>query len=253
MANRVAVVIGGSSGIGEAAARRFGTENVDVVVVSSGDVAKAKTVAEAIGDAGGRAYARAADVREPASVAALFESVWSEFGRLDILVNCAGIFKPTPIGEADLRLAEQMIAVNLRGTFLTINAAVPYMKKTGGGKIVNIASVAAVTGIANYSVYCATKAAIAMLTRSLAIELAPFDININAIAPGNTATPMNEDIRTDPALAPVLDAMKRATPSKHVYSDAADMAELVWYLVSPAARPMHGSTLLIDEGLSAGL
>jgi 3-oxoacyl-[acyl-carrier protein] reductase len=146
-----------------------------------------------------------------------------------------------------------MLNVNIRGTFLAINAAVPLMKACGGGKIVNISSVAALTGISGYSIYCATKAAISMLTRSLAIDLAPHDININAIAPGNTATPMNEDIRTDPKLASVLETMKASTPSKHVYSQPEDMAELVHYLISPAARAMHGSTLLIDEGLSAGL
>ena len=253
MTNRVAVIIGGSSGIGEAVARRFARENVSVVVVASGNLAKAQAVASSICEAGGDAAARTTDVRDPSSVAALFAGVSADYGKIDILVNCAGIFKPTPIGEADIATIDQMLEVNLRGTMLTVNAVVPHLKRAGGGKIINISSVAAFTGIGSYSVYCATKAAVKMLTRSLAIELAPHDININAIAPGNTATPMNEDIRTDPAFAPVLATMKAATPSRRIYSDPDEMAELAFYLASPAARAMHGSTVLIDEGLSAGL
>jgi 3-oxoacyl-[acyl-carrier protein] reductase len=253
MNKKVAVIIGGSSGIGETIARRFAREDIKVIVVASGSLAKAQAVADGLRAPGGDIGAKTADVRDASSVAALFKAIWNEEGSIDILVNCAGIFKPTPIGETDLAIADQMIDVNLRGTFHTINAAVPYMKKSGGGKIVNIASVAAVMGLSNYAVYCATKAAVSMMTRALAIDLAPHDININAIAPGNTATPMNEDIRFDPALADVLESITRKTPSRHIYSQPEDMAELAWYLTTPAARPMHGSTLLIDEGFSAGI
>ena len=92
-----------------------------------------------------------------------------------------------------------------------------------------------------------------MLTRALAIELAPFDINVNAIAPGNTETPINEDIRTRPELAEFLQAITDKTPSNRTYSSPEDMANLVSFLVSGQARAMHGSTVLIDEGFSAGL
>jgi 3-oxoacyl-[acyl-carrier protein] reductase len=250
---KVAIVTGGSSGIGAAIAKRIAREKVKVNVVASSDRSKAEKIAREIRDDGGSASARVANLCDPAAVSTLFSEVVQEDGGLDILVNSAGVFKPTPMGEMDFRTADQMIDVNLRGTILTINAAVPLLKARGGGKIVNIASTAAVLGIRNYSVYCATKAAISMLTRSLALDLASFGININAIAPGNTATPMNEDIRTDPGLASVLETMKLATPSKRVYSDPEEMAELVWYLAGPAARAMHGSTVLIDEGLAAGI
>jgi NAD(P)-dependent dehydrogenase (short-subunit alcohol dehydrogenase family) len=250
---KIAVVTGGSSGIGAAIAKRFAREKVKVVVVSSGKIEKAERIAQEIRQANGMATAKTADVCDPAAVRALFTKVAQEEGGLDILVNSAGIFKPTPMGEIDLDIVDQMIGVNLRGTILTINAAVPLLKERGGGKIVNIASVAAVLGIRNYSVYCATKSAVSMLTRSLALELAAFNINVNAIAPGNTATPMNEDIRTNPAFSAVLEGMKQATPSNTVYSSPEEMAELAWYLCSPPARAMHGSTLVIDEGLAAGI
>jgi 3-oxoacyl-[acyl-carrier protein] reductase len=108
-------------------------------------------------------------------------------------------------------------------------------------------------GFGGYSMYCATKAGIVMLTRALACELAPHGINVNAIAPGNTATPMNLDIRTDAAFKPMLDAMTARTPSGRVYSDPTEMAAMVAFLASDEARPMHGTTVLMDEGFAAGL
>ena len=121
------------------------------------------------------------------------------------------------------------------------------------GKIINIASVAGVMGIGGYAMYCATKAGIVMLTRALACELAPHGININAIAPGNTATPMNADIRTDAAFEPMLQAMAARTPSGRVYSTPVEMAAMAAFLAGDDARAMHGSTVLMDEGFSAGL
>ena len=136
------------------------------------------------------------------------------------------MFFPTAAGQTSAAEVDRIVDVNLKGSFNTINAAVPHMKQVGGGKIVNIASVAGVMGIGGYSLYCATKAAIMMITRALAVELAPAGINVNAIAPGNTATPMNENIRTDPALKPMLDAMAARTPSGRTYSDPHEMAGL---------------------------
>lgn len=121
------------------------------------------------------------------------------------------------------------------------------------GWIVNLGSVVAAMGFGRYAVYCATKAAIVMMTRALAIELAPHGISVNCLSPGNTATPMNLDIRTKPELAGMLDAMRTRTPSGQTHSNAEDMASIVAFMVSDGARAMHGANILADEGFSAGM
>lgn len=251
--DKVAVVTGGSQGIGASIAEQLAAEGAIVAVVASRDPAKAQLVVERIAGSGGRASAHAADVRHQAEIGAVIDAVVAEHGRIDMLVNCAGVFLPTPIGATESADVNRIVDINLKGPFNVVNAAAPTMKAAGQGKIVSIASVAALLGIGTYSLYCATKAGVAMMTRTLAIELAPHGININAIAPGNTATPMNEDIRSDPHFKPMLDAMAARTPSGRVYSDSADIAKLALYLLSDDARSMHGSTLLIDEGFSAGM
>ncbi|AWB25867.1 SDR family NAD(P)-dependent oxidoreductase [Methylobacterium currus] len=250
---RIAVVLGGTQGIGEAAARRLAEDGATVGVIASASRDKAAGVADAIVDAGGRAFAEVADVTDAAALARLFRAVEEAHGRLDILVNSAGVFYPTPIDATPAAEIDRMIDINLKGTIFAIGQAVPLMKRGGGGAIVNVSSCAAFMGLNPYAVYCATKAAIAMLTRSLALELAPQGIRINAIAPGNTATPINEDIRTKPELKPFLDAMTARTPSGRTYSEAADMAGLIAFLVSDAAKAIHGTTILADEGFTAGM
>ncbi len=252
-ADRIAVVTGGSQGIGACIAERLAAEGAAVVVVASTDRAKGQRVADRIGAKGGRAVTEVADVRDPDRIKAVIDHVVSAEGRIDMLVNCAGVFFPTPAGETTAADADRIIDINLKGSFHAINAAAPHMKRAGRGKILNVASVAGVMGVGGYSLYCASKAGIMMMTRALAVELAPAGINVNAIAPGNTATPMNENIRTDAALKPMLDAMTARTPSGRTYSDPDEMAGLALYLLSDEARAMHGSTVLMDEGFSAGM
>lgn len=250
---KVAVVTGGSSGIGEAIARKLASAGAKVMVVASSSVAKAQAVADAIAADGGTAYGYALDVRDRSAVRDFMAKIAAEHGPVAILVTSAGIFLPTPIGAADPDIFDQTIDVNVKGTFHCIDAVVPGMKANGGGHIVCLSSGADRTGVTAFSTYCASKAAVTMLVRTLALELAGHDININSIAPGNTATPMNEGMRTDPAQKAVLDSLNAATPSKRKFSDPEDIAELALFLVSPRARAMHGSSVLIDEGLGAGI
>ena len=253
LSGKVALITGGSSGIGEAIAKRFAKDGASVAVVASSSLAKAESVCEAIQAIGGSASPYAADVRSAEAVAELVNKVCDNHGGLDILVNSAGVYYPTVVGDTAEADSDRMFDANIKGVWNCINAAVPKMKERGGGKIVNLSSVAAYVGIGNFAIYCATKAAIMMMTRSLACDLAPFDININAIAPGNTQTPMNEGFRTDPANAEYLAGMDNATPSNTTFSKPEEIAELAHFLVSDVARPMHGSTVLIDEGISAGI
>ncbi|MCB8881272.1 SDR family oxidoreductase [Acidisoma cellulosilytica] len=246
---KIAVVTGGSQGIGAAISERFAAEGASVFVVASASLEKAQLVVDRIKAAGGDATAAAADVAQAAELGQLMQKVGD---RLDILVNSAGVFYPTPVGTPESDIG-RMIDINLKGSFLVISAAAPVMKAAKSGKIINLSSCAGVMGLNTYSVYCATKAGIMMMTRALALELAPFGINVNAIAPGNTATPINEDIRMKPEFAGFLQSMTERTPSGQTYSSVEDIANLAVFLASDESRAMHGSTVLMDEGFTAGL
>lgn len=251
--DKVALVTGGSSGIGTAISLLFAKEGAKVAVVANSDLKKAQTVVDEITVAGGSAQAFTSDITKASNVEALVKKVKDAFGGIDILVNSAGVFYPTPAGETKAADSDRMIDINLRGLFYAVNAVVPLMKARGSGKIINMSSVAGVMGFGTYAIYCATKAGVAHMTKALALELAPHGINVNAIAPGNTATPMNEDIRTDPELKPVYDYMASRTPSARTYSTAEEMAGIALLLASEDGRAMHGTTIVSDEGLSAGL
>ncbi len=251
--SKTALVTGGSSGIGRYVALMLAEKGYQVAVVASHSLSKAQNVVDDIQKASGKAKAYTANVGDLHSVNDLISAVIEDFQRLDVLINAAGIFLPTPAGDMPEDIVHQMIDVNLHGVINTINAVVPHMQKSGGGKIVNFSSVAGLTGTPSFSVYSATKAAVIMFTKSLAIELAPHNINVNAIAPGNTKTPMNEDLRTKEEYKPVLKSMSDLTPSNQTFSNARDIAAGVLFLVSDEASPMYGSVLVMDEGVSAGM
>lgn len=248
----VVLVTGGSSGIGRATALAFAREGAKLAVVASSDITRAEAVADEIGAEGGTALALVADVTNVSSIGRMVSAVTDEYGYIDVLVNAAGVFYATAVGETSEEAYDQTFDVNVRGLFFTVGAVAPIMKRRRRGKIINLASIAGVHGSKGFSIYSASKAAVIMLTRTLALELAPFDINVNAIAPGNTATPINEDVRTQPEFAERRAKFAATTPSNHVFSEAEEIAGAALFLASPASRPMHGSVLLMDEGRSAG-
>jgi NAD(P)-dependent dehydrogenase (short-subunit alcohol dehydrogenase family) len=250
---RIALVSGGSQGIGETTAQRLAAEGASVAVVASSNLDKAAAVVARLPGAADRHMAAVCDVRNAAATDKLVDATIKRFGRVDILVNAAGVFYATPAGATFEEDFDRMVDINLKGTWNLINATAPGMKERKYGRIVNISSVAGVMGIGSYAVYCATKAAIIMMTRALASELAPHGIGVNCVAPGNTATPMNEDIRTKSELKPFLDAMAARTPSGRTYSSAEDIANIAAFLASDESRAMHGSCVLADEGFSAGI
>ncbi|MCO7633884.1 SDR family oxidoreductase [Pseudomonas guariconensis] len=250
---KVALVTGGSQGIGESAARRLAADGYAVAVVASSSQEKANRVAASIREDRGAAQGFVCDVREAGAVVELVGAVKETFGRVDLLVNAAGVFKPTPAGEARLTEAGQMIDINLRGTWNLIDAVVPMFKAQGSGAIVNVASVAGVTGFGGYSIYCATKAGIILMTRALACELGRSNIRVNCVAPGNTATAINEDIRNDASMQELRDFMTARTPSPRTFSEPQDIANAIAFLASDQASAMRGACLLMDEGISAGL
>lgn len=250
---KTALITGGSQGIGEAIAYRFAAEGAEVGVVASSSRDKAEGICGKIRQKGGKAHALVADVSKVAAINAMAKEAEKALGHVDILVNSAGVFYPTKVGETSEADYDREMDINVKGTFFAINAIAPGMAKRRMGNIINITSVAGMVGMNPYSVYCASKAAIITMTKALACELAPQGIRVNAIAPGNTATPMNIDIRTDPKYKAMLDYMAGRTPSGRTYSEAEDMAAAALFLASEDSRAMHGATMVLDEGISAGL
>ena len=183
------------------------------------------------------------------TLAKLYADVTQDLGPVDILLNAAGVFYPTPAGATPEADFDRMVDINLKGNWHMICGAVPAMKARRSGKIICIASVAASYGVAPFSIYCATKAAVVQMVRTLALELAPHGVQINAIAPGNTASPMNQALRSDPSRVAAIAAV---TPSGRAFSDVADIAAIALFLASDDSRAMHGSCLLADEGISCG-
>jgi NAD(P)-dependent dehydrogenase (short-subunit alcohol dehydrogenase family) len=249
--NKVALIIGGSSGIGEAIARKFASEGATCAVVASANIRKANKVAKEIKR---KSKGYVCDVTKSAQVNALVEKVLKNHGKIDILVNSAGIFVPTPAGETKLADLNRMVDINLKGTMHAINAVVPHMKQRKRGNIINMASVAGVRALPMYSVYCASKAGVVMLTQCMGVELARDGIHVNSISPGNTESPMNEYVRNDPAFEPILDFMEKLTPSGRTYSQPEEMANMALFLASPkTGNPIYGANFVIDEGFAAGV
>lgn len=179
---RVAVVTGGGTGIGAAHARLLASRGAAVVVNDLGED-DARSVAEAITLAGGQAVAVASDIADEAGANATVDAAIDTFGRIDIVVNNAGVLRSSPFGELSVDLWDRVIAVNLRGTFLVTHAAWPHLAKQGYGRIVSTTSNSGLLGVAGSTAYSAAKAAVWGLTRSLSLEGAQVGIGVNAIAP----------------------------------------------------------------------
>ncbi len=249
---KVAFITGGSQGIGEETALLFGREGAKVAVLASGDLAKAEAVAARIRAAGGIASAHKADVRDTEALGKAVAEAKAAHGPIDILVNSAGVFPPTPNGSTPDEVYDQVMDINVKGTWNAIAAISPEMRARKTGWIVNVSSVLGAMALGNYAVYCASKAAVNMLTRSLSIEFGRDGLHVNAIAPGNTATPMNHNLRTEEQYKGFIDAMAARTPSGRTYSKPEEMAKAILYLSCEDSKPVHGAVLTLDEGFSLG-
>lgn len=244
---RVAFVTGGAQGIGQATAVKLAQDGAAVAVIDLKEDACAATV-ERISLAGGKAIAIGADVSDMAAVQAAVEKTVQEFGRLDILVNNAGVTRDNLLFKMTEQDWDTVMAVHLRGAFNTCKCAQKYMVEQKYGKIVNLSSRSALgnRGQANYST---AKAGLQGFTATLAIELGPFNINVNAIAPGYIATPMT-DATAQRVGADVSDYQKAAaerTPLRRV-GQPEDIANVVAFLASDAASYVSGQTLYVNGG-----
>jgi len=241
---KVALVTGGGTGIGKAIALEFAKEEAKVAVVGR-RVDKLKEVVDAIKKNGGEAIAITGDVSKPSDVDRMVKMTVDTFRRLDILVNCAGVLYSANLAQHTQKIWDETIDVNLKGSFLCIQRAVPEMLKQGKGKIINISSIAGQIGFPNSVAYCASKGGIMGMTKALAMELAPLKINVNDLAPGDTETPLNEHLLKDPDY---LRVRVENTPYGRV-GKVSDIAPGAVYLASDESDFVNGITLTIDGGL----
>lgn len=245
---KIALVTGSTSGIGRATALLFAQEGGSVVATGR-NVEKLAGTSELIAAAGADSLAVPADLTRLADIDDLVEKALARFGRIDILVNAAGIFEGGDFFETSEDFFDRTVDSNVKSVFFVCQRVAAAMKKQGKGRIVNFSSVGGgKIGFPGGSVYCASKAAIAGLTMALAVELAPFKINVNAVSPGNILSPMNEQLFADPAYR---DRMLEITPWGRI-GNPLDAARAALYLASDDADYVTGLQLTIDGGVTAG-
>jgi NAD(P)-dependent dehydrogenase (short-subunit alcohol dehydrogenase family) len=248
--DKVALVTGGSQGIGEAIAHRFAKEGAKVAVNYSKSNEKADAVVGQIIADGGMAKAFQADCSKVPEIERLVGEVADEFGSLDILVNNAGVFRTVPVEETTEAIWDEQIDLNLKGCFFAVRAALPLFRKKGGGKVINITSIFGTGAGPNCPAYCASKGGLVNLTRALATELGKENINVNSLAPGNTATPLNAHLR-GPGNEDYINLMRTLTPTGRDFLDAEEMTGTAVYLACEDSDGVHGQTIIVDAGWSA--
>jgi NAD(P)-dependent dehydrogenase (short-subunit alcohol dehydrogenase family) len=251
--DKVAIVTGGASGMGKEVAIRFVAESGSVVI-NGRDAAKAAAAAHEIDPTGKRVGVHIGDVALPATGEAVVKAALDRFGRLDVLFNNAGIFAPKPFLEVDEAEYDRFVDIILKGTFFTAQAAAKAMKAAGrGGAIVQTGSMWALQaiGATPSSAYSAAKAGVHALVKNLAIELAPHQIRVNAIAPAVIETPVFSTFLTPEQVAAVLSTFNAFHPLGR-NGQVADAAEALLFLASDQASFITGVVLPVDGGVMAG-
>lgn len=241
----VAVVTGGGSGIGRAIALALASEGYTLAIFER-DPARGAAVAATISSSGGTATARTVDVTIRPQVEAAIHDVIDTFGRVDVLVNNAGtgfLGKVEELREEDW---DHVMAVNVKSVFLCSRAVIPHMAARGGGRIINVASVAGLVASPGRAAYCASKGAVVMLTRAMAVDCAASKINVNSICPGVVVTAMTEESLRDPA---VRQQKLDGTPLGRL-AQPEEIAPAAVYLAGPGGSFVTGAAIVVDGGWS---
>ncbi|HLI91743.1 MAG TPA: glucose 1-dehydrogenase [Ktedonobacteraceae bacterium] len=241
---RVAIVTGGSQGLGQVMAQALAEAGASVVVTSR-EQEKARQSAEVIASATGRrALGLALEVTSAQQVEAVAQAVMREFGRIDILVNNAGINIRKPVEDFDEASWDLVQQTNLKGPFLCTRAIVPIMKRQRSGRIINVASMMGITALAERGAYCSSKGGVIMFTKVMALELAPYNITVNALCPGPFATALNTPVLNNPqANQFFIDHL----PLKR-WGRPEELRGVIVFMASDASSFMTGSALVVDGG-----
>ena len=243
--DKVAIITGSARGIGFCIAQAFAREGA-IVAISDINLDGAKTAADRLTNTGRRAMAVAVNVADQASVQAMVDAVVAAHGRVDLLVNNAGVGGNTPFLDTTLEEWNRIISINLTGAFMVAQASARAMVKAGGGKIVNIASLSGERGGNGRAAYGSAKAGLQLLTKVMAVELAPYNINVNNIVPGAIETEMAKfahDEATRAAYNYLIPMTRYGTPE--------EIADAAVFLCSDEARYIHGHSLNVDGGFGA--
>ncbi|MFD5827737.1 SDR family oxidoreductase [Lentzea sp. NPDC060358] len=238
---RVAIVTGGSRGIGRAAAERLAADGTAVVIVYAGNKTAADEAVEAITSAGGQAIAAQADVADETAVAAAFDLAEQTFGGVDVVVNSAGIMPLGTVADLDLEVFDRIMRTNARGTFVVSQQAARRLRE--GGAIINVSSSVVGLRFPQYGAYAMSKGGVEALTLVLARELRGRDITVNTVAPGPTATELFLDGKDQDT----IDTLAKQAPLERI-GEPGDIAEVVSFLAGPA-RWINGQTIRANGGI----
>ncbi|MFI9533990.1 SDR family oxidoreductase [Nocardia fusca] len=240
--DRIALVTGGSGGIGRAVAERLAADGTTVVVHYAGNAGRAQEVVSAIAGGGGTAVAMGGDVADPVRMRQLFTEITDRFGGIDVVVNTAGIMLLGPVAEFDLDAFDRMHRTNVRGTFVVSQLAARTLNP--GGALINFSSSVIRLQQPAYAAYAASKGAVEAMTLVLARELRGRDVTVNVVAPGPTATPLFLDGKDDAA----IERLAQMSPLERL-GEPADIAETVAFLAGPA-RWVDGQVLYVNGGVA---
>lgn len=247
---KVALVTGAGSGLGAESARRLAREGAAVVLTDiSADAGQA--VADGIADAGGKALFLTQNVADQARWAEVVAETLKAFGRLDVLVNNAGVAGGGPLLETTFEAWRQLMDINLDGVFLGMKAAAPVMVEAGRGSIINLSSILGKVGSPGAPAYCASKGGVALLSKATALELAPFGVRVNSVHPGFIETPMVAGALRE---AENANEMRDIIISRHALGRLGvprEIADGIVFLASDESSFMTGSELVIDGGYTA--
>ena len=245
--DKVCLITGGGSGIGRATCELFAREGAKVVVADK-LLSAARVVAALIGEA---AIAIEVDVAQSASVRSMIDATIRDLGRLDVLINNAGYGIPGSVVETSEDDWDKLMAVNVNGVFFGCKYAIPVMKQQGGGVIVNTASIVANVGIRNRAAYCASKGAVAALTRAMALDHVNDNIRVNCVAPGTIDSPYFEDIIRKSERPQELRRELEARQAMNRLGQPKEIANAFLFLASDESSFSTGSMLIVDGGMTA--